>query len=397
VLNFIREIRDLIRFFRNAPNTPVMFYAEHEGYFPNFEGVLAELLGPGTEPVAYVTSSPRDPIFNRKDARLETYYVKHLFFLLMLFLKCRVCVMTMPDLHLFHIQRSIYPVHYVYMFHSLVSTHMIYRKHAFDHYDSILCAGPHHVREIRAFEQRHNLKPKELAQGGYYRLERIYNRFREYRAGHPRAQRKQPLILIAPSWGPQNILEVCGEELTGILLDSGFDVIVRPHPETVRKTPALVNRLEKKFKDRSGFLLERSIATDDSIHASDLLISDCSGIAFEYGFGTERPVVFCNVPAKVRNPDFEELNIPPMELALREQIGRIADIRDLAAVPAMIREMTAHREEYIDKIRLLRESYVFDFGRSSRVAAEHIRGKAQQENMADTQAQPMLVTTEGIR
>ena len=68
----------------------------------------------------------------------------------------------------------------MYLFHALVSTHMMYRYGAFDHYDSILCVGPHQVAEIRKHEEINKLSPKRLIEAGYYRLERIYQSYQKY-------------------------------------------------------------------------------------------------------------------------------------------------------------------------------------------------------------------------
>ena len=63
-----------------------------------------------------------------------------------------VVVMTMPDLNQFQIKRSRFSVHYVHVQHSLVSLHMIYRKGAFDHFDTVFCSY-HHIAEIRRWSR----------------------------------------------------------------------------------------------------------------------------------------------------------------------------------------------------------------------------------------------------
>ena len=35
-----------------------------------------------------------------------------------------------------------------------------------------------------------------------------------------------------------------------------------------------------------------------SLYQSDLMISDWSGVAFEYAFAFNKPVIFCDVPKK---------------------------------------------------------------------------------------------------
>ena len=66
------------------------------------------------------------------------------------------------DLQNKDLKRSVHPVHYVFMFHSLVSSHMADHDDSLDHYDTILCAGPHHEREIRKRESMLGLPAKRL-------------------------------------------------------------------------------------------------------------------------------------------------------------------------------------------------------------------------------------------
>lgn len=94
-------------------------------------------------------------------------------------LDAKALIMTMPGLNQFHIKRSINKVCHIYVFHAILSTHMIYRKGSFDCYDTIFCVGPHHIEEIRKMEQLENLKPKELIEAGYPWLETIYNKYQQ--------------------------------------------------------------------------------------------------------------------------------------------------------------------------------------------------------------------------
>ena len=279
--------------------------------------------------------------------------------------------MTMPDLNQFHIKRSANPVHYLYVFHALVSTHMVYRHGAFDHYDSILCVGPHQVREIRKQEELYQLPRKELVEAGYYRLERIYEAYRNY-SRNEAAPSGRGTILIAPSWGDENIFESCGERLIEILLRANFEVIARPHPETVRRHPELIAGFSSRFGDNPNFILEKSVATDDSLLRADILISDYSGITLEYALGTERPVLFLDVPPKVKNERFKELGIEPLELSLRPEIGKVVSPENLESVPDMISSLLAGRAAYKKRIAELRDKNVYSFGRSSEIGAQYI-------------------------
>jgi len=373
-MSLLKEIGQLLRF-RRLPEADkeILFYAEHEGYYPNFEGVLDVLTDEYNRTICYVTSAPDDPILRSSNPNIRPFYIRKLLSLFMGFLKCRVCVMTMTDLNQFHIKRSINPVHYVYIFHSLVSTHMLYLPGAFDFYDSILCTGQYMIDEIRKYEKRHNLSAKKLIEAGYYRLERIYDNYQKYLENcENSAGSKKQTVLIAPSWGVDNVIESCGMQLTEILLNKNFAVIVRPHPETVRRNPELLNNMKNRFGKSPDFKLELSVATDDSLFISDILITDLSGILFEFALGTERPVLFIDVPPKIRNEYYKELDIEPLELSIRSEVGELISPDELEKVPQIIEQLIADRQNYRSRIRNLRKENIFYFGTSSKQGAKYI-------------------------
>lgn len=371
--NLSKEIADFHRFFRRTPKTEkaIVFYAEHEGYYPYFEGLIKKLMGDYNRTLCYVTSDVDDPILQKSEPRMKTFYLNKLLPLFMAFVGCRIFVMTLTGLNQFHLKRSCNPVHYVYVFHALVSTHMVYRHGAFDHYDSILCCGPHQVEEIHRHEELYGLPPKRLVEAGYYRLERIYEAYQKHTSEKSLPVTKRT-VLIAPSWGVGNVLESYGEHLIELLLEAGNEVIVRPHPETVRRSPNLVALFASKFGNNPNFTLETSVATDDSLLRADVLISDYSGIALEYAFGTERPVLFLDVPTKIRNQRFRELGIEPLEFSLRPKIGTIVSPEKLETVPRVVSSLIENGITYRDAIVALRKQYVYSFGHSSEIGAQYI-------------------------
>lgn len=369
----IKEIKDFIRFFwkTSKEEKAIIFYAEHEGYYPNFEGLIKELIGIHKQTLCYITSELNDPILRTLNPQIKSFYLNKLLPIFMAFVNCKVFIMTLTDLNQYHLKRSANPVHYIYVFHALVSTHMVYRYGAFDYYDSILCVGPHQIKEIRKHEQLNSLKQKILVEAGYYRLERIYQKYTKYLENKVPVS-KNGTILIAPSWGRQNVLESCGDQLVMLLLDSGYNVIVRPHPETVRRNPELIELLANIFGSNPSFTLETSVATDDSIIQADVLICDCSGIALEYAFGTERPVLFLDVPKKIQNESYEELGIEPLELSIRPIIGKIVPLEKLESVLTTITKLVASKDKYKQRLASLRNKNVYAFCHSSEIGAKHI-------------------------
>lgn len=373
-MKFLKELVHYFRFSRKTKEKEkeIVFYAEHRDYYPNFEGIIRQLLEEYQQPFCYITSDYKDPVFQQPDPKMKVFYINKLLPFFMLAVKSKVFIMTLTDLNRYHLKRSLHPVHYVYVFHSLVSTHMMYRLGAFDHYDSILCTGPHHIRELREHEKQYQLPAKTLIEAGYYRLERIYARYQEQIIEKKDISPVKTTILVAPSWGKDNVIESCGEKLVEVLLENGYEVIVRPHPETWRHSPRIVQSLGTKFKDHPCFFLERSVATDDSLLKADILISDCSGVTLEYALGTERPVIFLEVPYKIQNDKYSELGIEPLELSLMSKIGVKASPKNLDALPELIESLIKNKTKYKEQIIKQRQENMFAFNRSAIVSARHI-------------------------
>jgi YidC/Oxa1 family membrane protein insertase len=374
----LREWRESRRFQALEPERrSIVFYAEDAASRTHFDPILRELTGRMGRDVAYLTSSPSDPILEDANPRVQAFYigagtVRSSVFL---GLQADVCVMTIPELQKYQLKRSrVHPVHYAYVFHSMVSTHMIYRKRAFDHYDSVLCVGPHHVAEIRATEALHGLEPKTLVEHGYGRLDSLLERRAERGPRPPRADGEALHVLVAPSWGSDGLVERHGVELAGILLDAGYRVTMRPHPVTRQKWPAAIDSLGKDYGAHERFVLEEDIGSQDSLHAADVMISDWSGAALEYAFAFERPVVFVDLPRKINNPDYTEIPCEPLEVSIRPRIGVVIAEGGLAQLPAEIDRLCADPLAFAASIRDELGRAVYNVGTSGRSGAEYISG-----------------------
>jgi len=373
--SFFRYWRELSRFKGLEPKArSIVFYAEDAGSSRHFEPIIRELVGSHGKQICYITSSPHDPVLRMGDHRIKTFciglgIVRTLFFL---FLRANVMVMTMPDLETYHIKRSKHPVHYVYIFHTIVSTHMIFRPGAFDHFDSIMCVGPHHQEEIRATERLHGLKPKILIEAGYGNLDSILRSQEAAPVDMLQAGAESKRVLIAPSWGENGLLETSALELVDVLLRAGHRVTVRPHPMTIRQHPKLVAKLRKRFASSPDFHLAVDLASQGTVDESDIMISDWSGAALEYAFGLERPVLFVDVPRKVNNPDYEKIPCVPIEVKLRSEIGEVVSPDRISDVPALVNRLCQNPGQWKELIRELRSRCIYNVGTSGKVAAAYI-------------------------
>ncbi len=368
----LREREDISRFY-NTPNKLIMFYSEKSGFYNYFVEIIEYLLKHTRIIIHYVTGDPNDQVFGMDQPNFIPYYVsdKNLgsFFAQ---LDVPVVVMTMPDLQTYHIKRSIVrkDIQYVYVFHALMSTTMAYRKGAFDHFDSILCVGPYQVREIRENEAKYGLKPKTLVEHGYGQLDRL---LREHESVSNEIHDPK-MILIAPSHQPGNIMESCITDIIDRLYEAGYHVVVRPHPQFVKRNPEFMPDLEKRYAEKTGERLtfETNFSSHTSIYSADLLITDWSGTAFEYSYVTKRPTLFINTPMKVINPEYDQYENKPMEIRFRSVCGISIDPKDVENIAEHTAEVLTHSDDYRQTIEMFMKENVFNIGRSGQNGAKYI-------------------------
>lgn len=365
-----REKADYKRFF-SAEKMRLMIYSESNGFYKYFSDMIDYVYDNSDIYIHYVTSDPNDKIFEDPRSRIKSYYIASDRYLVPLFMKldCDMCVMTMPDLEKYHIKRSRVrgDIEYLYVMHGVGSYVMPLRKGALDWFDSVLCISPENESEIRDTEELYGTKPKTLIEAGYPLIDRMIE---DYEKSEKRVNAR-PKILIAPSWQPDNIIELCGEELIDSLKSSDYDIILRPHPQMVRHVPELFEELHKKY-DGTNVEIQTDFSSNNPILEADVLITDWSGIALEFAFTTKRPVLFIDTPMKVLNSDYSKISTKPLDVTLRDKVGKSMAVADIAKADEIVKEFLNNRTAYADKIEKALHEHVFNVGQSKKVYGRYV-------------------------
>jgi YidC/Oxa1 family membrane protein insertase len=275
----------------------------------------------------------------------------------------------MIDLHVFQLKRSINPVHYIYLFHAMGSTHMVDYENSYDHYDTIFCVGPHQINEIRRREEMAHLKKKNLFEHGYARVEQLIDLNKNSKADLNTGRAN---ILIAPTWGENSILHICGNELVGALLGAGYKVVLRPHYQTILLAPQKVDVILHSYGSHENFSYIDKMGDTDSLLKSDLLICDWSSTSIEYALGLTKPVLYIDVPRRVRNQRYQDMGIEPFEVTIRQEAGAVLDPQRINDAPAVVEKLLANKETIGQHLVEIRDKLVFNLGRSAIAGAEEI-------------------------
>ncbi len=306
-----------------------------------------------------------------RNSKLRAYYIgENRLITLMMRLDADIVVMTMPDLETYHIKRSLVrkDIEYIFVQHDMNSHAFLMRKGCVDHFDTVFCTGPHQLDEILETEKLYDLPAKKLVKVGYPLIDDIRSAYCE--AEHKSNSRKK--ILIAPSWQKDNIIDSCLDELLEQLKSGYYDIIVRPHPQEVRLKHEYMEQLKKRFGEYPNIEIQTDFASNDPIMEADLLITDWSGISWEYAFTTYRPVLFINTPMKIMNPDHEEIKTPQLNLVLRDEIGESLDPDDLSGIKDAVDRLISDKAGYETKIRELGEKYIYNPGKAAETGSKYI-------------------------
>ena len=368
-----REKQDYKRFFK-VVDKHIVFFSEGSGFYKYFKGAIDYLLDHAEGNIHYVTTDPNDKIFElaKTQPRIRPYYIgQKRSITLMMKMDADIVASTLEDLDNYYIKRSYVrdDIEYVFFFHHMTSTHLTATREAYDHFDTMLCAGPHQVVEIRRAEELRNLPAKNLVECGYPLLD---EEIAAYQAMD--AKNEWPVILIAPSWQEDCILDSCIDPMIESLMGHGWRIVVRPHPEYTKRYAARWKTLLAKYEHvpDTDLYFERDFSSNATVFMSDVIITDWSSVAAEFSFSTLKPAVFVNTKMKVTNPDYEELGIVPTDISLRDEIGKSVDVAEVPSIGDVVARMLSNPGEWHDKIAAVRERSIFNIGHSAEVAGEYL-------------------------
>ena len=364
-----REKSDYKRFLA-FENKQIVFYSEKNGFYKYFRDVIETIQRRTDVIIHYISSDPDDEIFSLTSDTFHTYYIEEKLMVLMMRMDADIVVMTTPDLQKYYIKRSMVrdDVEYVYMDHGMNSVNLMLRKGALDAFDTVFCANANVVDELRAQEKVYGLKEKNLVPYGYAMID---NMIRAYEK-QPPVKNDPPVILIAPSWQEDNIMDSCIDGLLKALLPMQYRVIVRPHPQYVRHYPEKLQALQAKYASSPNFTLQTDFSSNETVFNADVLVTDWSGTAYEYSFTTLKPCLFINTPMKVMNPDYRDIDVTPFDISIRNQIGIALEPGQIDQIAPAVHRLLHEQAFSPESIAALRSQSLFNIGKAASVGADYL-------------------------
>ena len=328
---------------KSSSGTPFVFFTDSKRYWTIFKPLCDEMEKRG-ETVLYLTASPDDPLLEEKYTHIKTEFIGegNRAYARMNMLQADVVLSSTPGLDVYQWKRSRNVSWYVHVLHAANGV-TCYRMFGVDYYDALLLSGEYQIREVRELEAQRHLPEKECELAGLPHMDALLKKLQE----HGPAPEHETTVLLAPSWGPSSIFNRFGEQMIENLCKTGYHIILRPHPQSMVSEKELIARLRSRFPESEK--LEWNFDNDnfDVLYRSDLLISDYSGVVFDFALVFDRPVIYADVSFDFEPYDAGWLNNEMWTFRALPKVGMQLTPENADRLPELIEE-SLHSRAFAD-------------------------------------------------
>ena len=343
----------------------IIFYSESKSYQKYAYSILEVLSKKFPNQILYVSSDENDFFedFNINNLFIGKNLLMQYFFLSV---KAKNLILTLTDLNNHQIKKTKNIKNYIYYFHAPASTTKVYTETAFDNYDTILCNGDYQINEITQREILGNLKKKKLIKTGYFYFDFLKEKINK--------QIKADEILVAPSWNfnQKDYINENIELLISKLIEKGFRVRFRPHPENIKRSQLYLNRIKNQFFGNQ-FIFDDDPENLRSMEKAKCLITDASGIAIEYVLMFKRPVLYLDDIDKVHNNKFMDFkDITTIDETIKKTFGYSFKKNQINEIDSILSKATSEFRDKVIEIDSFLDNNFYNIGETKKKLNENI-------------------------
>jgi hypothetical protein len=296
---------------------PFVIYCEGKQYWNVFKPVLEEFES-REKNILYFTSAEDDPVFDSSWRFVKAEFIGegNQAYARLNILRAGICLMTTPSINVYQLKRSKMTFHYSHVLHAPVDA-TTYRLFGLDYFDSVLLTGDYQASDIRFLEKTRGLPEKQLVTVGCSYLDEYSKNIKQI----PEQEEHPFTVLVSPSWGASALLSRYGEKLLDPLRDSNWRIIIRPHPQSKKSESAMLERLQSRYKEDGNIEWDFERENIFSMKKADVMISDFSGIIFDYMFLRDKPVLYVNSSFDSRPYDAGDLDHELWQFKIIKEAG----------------------------------------------------------------------------
>ena len=327
-------------------------------------------------PLMYYTSSKTDPIFDQKYEFVTSEYIGegNTAFAKLNMLSAGFVLMTTPGLQVYQLKRSKNVKHYSHVLH-MPNDATTYRLFGLDYFDSVLLTGDYQKDDIRTLEKNRGINSKDLVTVGCSYLDVLSEKINSI----PAEENHVFTVLVSPSWGEVGVLKRFGEKLLDPLAATGWKIIVRPHPQSKKSEADMLKRLEERYKDYANVEWDYNRDNIYSMKKADIMISDFSGIVFDYTFLCNKPVMYVNTDMDLRPYDAYDLNKQLWQFSVLEKMGIKLEEKDFANIKEVIQN-ASDSPELAKQRKIAKETAWMNIGKAGEKIADYMISTVEKQS-----------------
>lgn len=352
---------------------PLAIFSDSKRYWNVFEPICDELNKRGQKTV-YYTASPDDPALSKSYEHVTCEFIGegNKAFAKLNMLRADLLLSSTPGLDVFQWKRSRDVKWYVHIPHA-ANDIVLYRMFGLDYYNAVLLSGDYQVRQIRQLEKLRNLPEKELQIVGITYMDAMKKR----KEMTPKLPEHPVTVLLAPSWGESAIFSRYGGKIIEALLKTGYHVIVRPHPQSFTSEKELIDGIMKQYPQSEQLEWNSDNDNFEVLCRSDILISDFSGVIFDFALVYDKPVIYADTTMDTAPYDACWLNEELWTYSILPQIGQHLDSNNLDRIKEVI-DACLNDPRYEEGREIARSETWANIGHAADSVADYLISKLQQ-------------------
>lgn len=358
----------------------IVIFSEGKAYWNTFKPVVKALIDKKAY-FSYYTMDVDDPCLTIDNPYITNRYIGNgsMAFSKIGNLKANVVLSTTPNIGTegYPIPRSEKINKLVHVFHAFDDL-TCYHRGSLDHYDAVMLVGAFEVPIIEKLESIRKTPKKELYPAGLPYLDELALRKEQVEDTTEAGKRNnnRPVVLVAPSWGVKGCLTQYGDHFIELLAQAGFNIIIRPHPQSLKVEEPLLDAIQQNLKKFDNVTWDFEVDGTVSMKAADILISDTSSVRVDFLFIYQKPIITLEMPfGDMKDFEFADLKESWKEKALATMgctVGK-EQIKDIVAiVEGELKEKTT------DRIIAFRNENIYNWRNSGEVIADYLIQKGKE-------------------
>ena len=358
---------------------PLVIFSDDKRYWQTFEPVIRELDSRSFD-VRYMTASPDDPALQSAYPHLHAEFIGkgNKAFARLNFVKAELLLATTPGLDVYQWKRSRDVRYYVHLPHAANDATTSYRSFGLDFFDAVLLSGEYQETAMRKLEQLRHEPQKEAVIVGIPYMDEMVRRLESCPAlpPHPRT------VLVAPTWGASSIFNKYGTAFIDALIHTGYRIILRPHPQSFTADRELMDTLMSAYPDSDQLEWNRDPDNFEVLRRSDIMISDYSGVIFDFALVFDKPVICADTEMSVDPLDAWWLGEPLWTMSALPRIGPRLTADQIGNLKALIDSALDDPSYTESRHEVRRETWAYP-GEGAVRTADYLIAKYEELTRAD--------------